>query len=94
MGFGDKWIGKIMEGISYRLMINQKRFEVIKPGRGLQKGEPLSPYLFMLALDVLSTLVIDAVAKKDISPLRITRSCPALSHLSFCRCFIVFLGVH
>lgn len=76
---------------SYRLMINGKRFEVIKPGRGLKWGDPLSPYLFIFVSDVLSRLVTDVVAKKDISPLRMTRSYPALSHMFFVDDSLFFL---
>lgn len=86
MGFVSKCIGWVMQcvsSVSYRLCINGKNSDIIFLERGIRQGDPLSPYLFILVADVLSRMVGDVVERGEIKPLKITRYCPALSHLFF-----------
>lgn len=66
LGFQDIWIDWIMECvtmISYSFLINGTPNGRVLPSRGLRQGDPLSPYLFILCMKVLSGL-----AKKYIVP--------------------------
>ena len=51
--------------------------------RGLRQGDPLSPYLFNIVMEKLSHMIQERVAKKLWSPVKVSRSGPALSHLFF-----------
>lgn len=96
MGFGSKWTGSVMQcvsSVSYRLCINGKKSDIIFPERGIRQGDPLSPYLFILIADVLSRMVGDAVEREETKPLKITRYCPALSHLFFADDSLFFVEV-
>ena len=59
-GFCSTWIGGVMKfvwTVSYRLKINGIPSRRIKPQRRLHQGDPLSPYLLILAMEGLSHLL-------------------------------------
>jgi hypothetical protein len=60
MGFYDKWIHWIsmcIESVEYSVIVNNEPVSPIIPGRGLRQGDPLSPYLFILCAEGLSSLI-------------------------------------
>lgn len=59
IGFAPRWIDLIMECITtvqYSVIINGLPVGSIHPPRGIRKGAPLSPYLFLLCAEALSSL--------------------------------------
>lgn len=46
--------------VQYEILVNGESSMHIIPSRGLQQGDPLSPYLFILCAEGLSTLLYDA----------------------------------
>ena len=62
--FHEKLVGLIMEcisSVSYSILINGEPKGTIKPTRGIRKGDPLSPYLFLLCSEGSNGLIQKAV---------------------------------
>ena len=55
----------------------------IKPTKGIQQGDPLSPFLFLLCTEGLHGLISQAAQRGDIHGFSLSRRSPALTHLLF-----------
>ncbi|KAL5559912.1 hypothetical protein UlMin_036123 [Ulmus minor] len=65
------------------LMLNGAAFQSFRPKRGLRQGDPISPYLFILCMEVLSRLINQKVSAGLIAGFKLDRHTPALHHLFF-----------
>lgn len=86
LGFHEKWISVIMHcitTISYSVLINGSAYGCITPTRGLRQGDPLSPYLFILCAEGLSSLFNEAARNRELNGISICRACPQVTHLFF-----------
>ena len=60
LGFDEKWRNLVMQcvtTVTYSVRINGKPKGHIIPTRGIRQGNPLSPYLFLLCAEGLSSLI-------------------------------------
>ncbi|GAU35387.1 hypothetical protein TSUD_160380 [Trifolium subterraneum] len=92
MGFTHKWIHWMMlcvSSVNYSVLVNFEKVGPIFPGRGLRQDDPLSPYLFILVTEGLTTLIKNSVARGDLQGVKICRGAPLVSHLLFADdCFL------
>ncbi|GJZ59819.1 RNA-directed DNA polymerase, eukaryota, reverse transcriptase zinc-binding domain protein [Tanacetum coccineum] len=78
-----KWIMLCVSTPSYSLCINGERHGFFKGGRGLRQGDPMSPYLFTIVMEVFN-LIMKQKIKEDNS-FKYHHGCKSLeiSHLCF-----------
>ena len=86
MGFSHRWIQWIMRCVTtvrYSVKFNGGLLEAFSPTRGLRQGDPLSPFLFLFVADGLSALLQSEISTGGISPIKVCRRAPGISHLLF-----------
>lgn len=68
-GFDDRWTTWIMSVIStpsMSILLNGTPTETFKPSCGLRQGDPLSPFLFIIAADGLGKLIKERVSSGNL----------------------------
>ncbi|KAK5771002.1 hypothetical protein PVK06_047171 [Gossypium arboreum] len=93
MGFANSWVSFILKCIFmvfYSILLNGTKKDCFRPMRGLKPRNPLSPYLFLICSEGLSSLMRSAMKKGDIKGLKACRRGPQISHLLFVDDCIIF----
>ncbi|RVW75000.1 LINE-1 reverse transcriptase-like [Vitis vinifera] len=88
-----EWIWSCISTAKFSVLINGEPAGFFSSSKGLRQGNPLSPYLFIMGMEVLSALIRRAVEGGCISGCRIQRSrgqAVNISHLLFADDAIVF----
>uniref|UniRef100_A0A2N9F8H0 Reverse transcriptase domain-containing protein n=1 Tax=Fagus sylvatica TaxID=28930 RepID=A0A2N9F8H0_FAGSY len=86
MGFNDRWVNLVMQclqTVSYSVVLNGEPMGYIRPTRGIRQGDPLSPYLFLICAEGLTTLLQNNAASGQLTGLSLNRGGPQISHLFF-----------
>lgn len=84
LGFDTSWVEMIMAcvtSVTYRVWFNSDETDPFTPTRGLRQGDPLSPYLFLICAEGLSSLL---AYKEKIRGIQGVRVC----HHQFHTCYL------
>lgn len=84
--FPAKFIELIMTCISSyssSFLINGSPFGMFRSSRGLRKGDPFSPALFTISIDLLSRILCSAEVSRGIHDVKICRRAPSITHLLY-----------
>ncbi|XP_071718810.1 uncharacterized mitochondrial protein AtMg01250-like [Rutidosis leptorrhynchoides] len=93
MGFGTKWrkwILSCLKSATISILINGSPTREFSMGRGVRQGDPLSPFLFILATDGLNILTKAAIDKNLFRGVEIGRDKVLISHLQYAEDTIFF----
>lgn len=92
-GFSDKWVRLIhqcISTVSYSVLLNGSLHGFFQPQRGLCQGDPLSPFLFIIASGVLSLFILQAESWGMLHGHVMARGAPYISHLMLADDLIIF----
>jgi len=91
MGFSCKWISWIracLKSPSFLIMLNGSPTGFFTSNKGIRKGDPLSPYLFVIVMEFWSIKMQLAITSRQIQPLK--REQQDVTHLLFADDMLVF----
>ncbi|XP_042972799.1 uncharacterized protein LOC122304606 [Carya illinoinensis] len=86
LGFASRWTQLIMNCVStssFSILVNGSPQQLFSPSRGLRQGCPLSPYLFILCAETLSSQLLAVERQGLISGVPIIRGELTMNHLFF-----------
>lgn len=86
LGFDARWIRLVMvcvRSVSYSVVVNGKPVGNLKLTCGIRQGDPISPYLFLLCTESLSSLIQHAVNTGVVTGVPTCTRGPRHSHLFF-----------
>lgn len=93
LGLYDRWIALMMMyvcSISFSVLINGELKGKIIHSRGLRQRDHISPYLFLLCVKGLSTMLKKEEENGNIKGVAVRRGAPRISHLVFADDSIIF----
>jgi len=94
-GFSSKGVSLIMANLKatkLSVSVNGVNYGFFSPTRGVKQGDPLSPYLFILAAECLSRGLNKLIADRKIQPYKLGRGCGIYSHLGFADDLLIFIN--
>jgi hypothetical protein len=88
LGFAETWITWMMA------CVTSVRYHMFTPTRGLRQGDPLCPYLFLLCVEGLSSLLLYEEEVGDIDGVRVCRNALLVSHLLFANDSLILMKAY
>lgn len=70
-----------MSTISYTITISGMHYGNIKPQLGLRQGDPPLPYLFLICVEGLSTLILQAHMNRHLTDVKASQSGLTITNL-------------
>ncbi|GMI83016.1 hypothetical protein HRI_001970900 [Hibiscus trionum] len=95
MGFSELWCSWILSCLSsavISVLVNGTPTRVFGISRGLRQGCPLSPMLFNIVAEALSSLLTKAVSNGFFSGFNLGADGLGISHLQFADDLVIFCG--
>ncbi|XP_026434551.1 uncharacterized protein LOC113332094 [Papaver somniferum] len=92
-GFDNKFCGFIDQCISttnISVLLNGSPTHSYTTSRCVRQGDPLSPYLFILCMEYLYRLLLNAETNHLISGVKAARNAPGITHLMFADDILIF----
>ncbi|GKD75092.1 reverse transcriptase domain, reverse transcriptase zinc-binding domain protein [Tanacetum coccineum] len=86
MGFESKWCGWVeacLKSSSVSILVNGSPLEEFGVEKGVRQGDPLAPFLFILAAKGLNVIMIEAVEKGIFRGVRVGSDQVMVSHLQY-----------
>jgi hypothetical protein len=86
LGFHQEWVDLVMACVtlvSYDVRFNSQLTDEFIPTRGIRQGDHLSPYLFLLCAEGLSSSLLHVEEIGGIEGVKVCRGAPSVSHLLF-----------
>ncbi|XP_071695539.1 uncharacterized mitochondrial protein AtMg01250-like [Rutidosis leptorrhynchoides] len=86
MGFGEKWIKWInscLKSTTISILVNGSPTDEFSLSRGVRQGDPLSPFLFIIAEEGLNILAKAAIEKGLFKGLKVGANNVNVSHLQY-----------
>lgn len=86
ISFARDWVSKLIESvwsIKYLVKCNSRLSDFLIPSKGFHQVDPLSPYLFLFCMDVLSRLLLNAQNNGMIMGIQVNQYSPHINHLFF-----------
>ncbi|KAL5555798.1 hypothetical protein UlMin_038034 [Ulmus minor] len=77
------WVTTCCSTMSMNVMLNGTFFQKNWLSRGLRQGDPLSPYLFIICMEVLFRLINQKVEEGNIKGFSVARGVSPIHHLYF-----------
>jgi hypothetical protein len=93
LGFHTTWINWIQICVtspSFSILINGSSFGLFTPARRLCQGDPLSPFLFILGIEVMSRLLHLQESLELLKDIKIAQNCSPITHLLFADDLFIF----
>lgn len=89
-----RWILICITSLSVSILINGEVKGFSRGGRGIRQGDPLSPFLFTIVMQVLSLMLDKAAGHKVISGFKVQPPGISVTHLQFADDTLFFLGTN
>lgn len=94
LGFHQSCVDSVMRlvtSVSFSVLFNGDRLHSFRPTWGLRQGDPISPFLFLLAAEGLSGLLNSRNQSSVLKGIKVAPSAPVVSHLLFADDSLLFL---
>ena len=86
LGFHPLWVRMVMNlvtTVSFQVLFNGSKLEPFTPSRGIRQGDPISPYLFLIAAEGMSCLLKNRSESSALHGIKVAPSAPVVNHLLF-----------
>lgn len=86
MGFDRKWVCWVMacvSTVSYTILLNGRTHGFFRPERGIRQGDPMSPFIFIMAAEALVSVLNKAEEAGRLNGIKLDKNGPAVHHLLF-----------